>query len=63
MTNEELRKEVKLLKALNDITYSELGEMMNLSKSTIYNWIDGQFDFGEKRSQELLELVTNLKGE
>lgn len=63
MTNKELRIQVKLLKALNDITYSELAEMMDLSKSTIYNWLDGQFDFGQKRTNELIELVTNLKGE
>lgn len=40
MSNEELRKKVKLLKATGTITnYYELAEILDISESSIYNWL------------------------
>lgn len=46
MNNEELRKEVKLLKAFQDITYREIAEYLEIRISSFYSWLKGQYDFG-----------------
>jgi hypothetical protein len=59
--NEYLRKECKLLKALQGITYTELAEYLELSPSSFYNWLCNAYDFGEERQNLLNEIITNLK--
>jgi DNA-directed RNA polymerase specialized sigma24 family protein len=59
--NEYLRKECKLLKALQGITYTELAEYLELSPSSFYNWLSNAYDFGEERQNLLNEIIINLK--
>lgn len=59
--NEYLRKECKLLKALQGITYTEIAEYLEISSSSFYNWICNSYDFGENRQKKLNEIITNLK--
>jgi DNA-directed RNA polymerase specialized sigma24 family protein len=59
--NEYLRKECKLLKALQGITYTEIAEYLDLSPSSFYNWLCNAYDFGEERQSLLNEIITNLK--
>lgn len=61
--NNKARKEVKLLKATNDVSYSELAEMADISSSGIYCWLNGQYDLGPKKLAIVEELIANLKGE
>lgn len=63
MDQEQLRKEVRILKAIQGIQYSEVAEMLNLSRSSFYNLINGGYEFGKERTRELEELIYNLKGE
>ncbi len=62
-SNNQARKEVKLLKAINDITYLEFAEMAGLNKNSMYCWISGQYNLGEDKLDEVSELIMNLKGE
>ena len=59
--NEYLRKECKLLKALQGISYTELAEYLELSASSFYNWLCNAYDFGEERQAKLQEIIANLK--
>lgn len=61
--NNKARIEVKLLKAMNDVSYTEFAEMCGLKKGVIYNWLNGSFELGEDRLSIVDELITNLKGE
>ena len=36
-----LRKKVKLLKALQKVTYKELAEYIEISPKSFYNWLNG----------------------
>ena len=63
LDNNTARKEVKLLKAMNDVTYSEFAEMIGLSKGVIYNWLANSFDLGEDRLKIASEVIADLKGE
>lgn len=60
MNNEELRKQVKLLKAFQNITYSELAGYLEIKQSSFYSWLKGQYNFGEERQKQLYEIITNL---
>ena len=59
--NNELRKQVKLLKALQGITYKELAEYLEIKVDSLYSWLRGNYDFSEKRLSMLQDIITNLK--
>ena len=57
----DLRKQVKLLKALQGISYKELAEYLELPPKSFYNWLNGQYEFGEEREKRLFEIIADLK--
>ena len=59
--NNELREQVKLLKALQGITYKELAEHLEIKVNSLYSWLRGNYDFSEKRLSMLQNVITNLK--
>ena len=59
--NEYLRKECKLLKALQGISYTEIAVYLELSASSFYNLLCNAYDFGEEKQQKLQEIIANLK--
>ena len=59
--NNELRKQVKLLKALQGITYKELAEYLEIKVDSLYSWLRGNYDFSEKRLSMLQNVIINLK--
>ena len=59
--NNELRKQVKLLKALQGISYKELAEYLEIKVNSLYSWLRGNYDFSEKRLSMLQNVITNLK--
>ena len=59
--NNELRKQVKLLKALQGISYKELAEYLEIKVNSLYSWLRGNYDFSEKRLSMLQNVIINLK--
>lgn len=59
--NDVLRKECKLLKALQNISYKEIAEYLEVSQDSFYCWIKGYFNLGEKKWKRLWEIIENLK--
>ena len=59
--NNELRTQVKLLKALQGTTYKELAEYLEIKVDSLYSWLRGNYDFSEKRLSMLQNVITNLK--
>lgn len=59
--NEYLRKEVKLLKALQNIQYKELAEYLEIKQDSFYNWLKGYYNFGEPRQKQLQEVISAIK--
>ena len=39
--NESLRKQVKILKALQNISYKEIAEYLEINQNSFYNFING----------------------
>ena len=59
--NNELRKQVKLLKALQGISYKEIAEYLEIKVDSLYSWLRGNYDFSEKRLSMLQNVITKLK--
>lgn len=59
--NDKLRKDVKLLKALQGISYKEIAELLEIRQDSFYNWLKGYYEFGEERQHRLVEIICCLK--
>ena len=59
--NNELRKQVKLLKALQGISYKEIAKYLENKVDSLYSWLRGNYDFSEKRLSMLQNVITNIK--
>lgn len=55
---ENLRKQVKLLKALQNVSYKEIAEYLEINKNSFYNWIKGYYDFSIEKEQRLTEILS-----
>lgn len=54
--NNELREAVIDLRKKN-IKYGEIADLMELPRSTIYNWLHRNFDFGLERLEALEYMI------
>ena len=59
--NDKLRTEVKLLKALQGISYKEVAEYLEIKENSLYCWLKGYYDLGEKKLKKLESVITCLK--
>ena len=59
--NEELRTQVKLLKALQGITYKEIAEYLEIKEDSLYCWLKGYYNLSNKRMKQLQEVIACLK--
>lgn len=58
---DELRKKVKLLKALQQISYKEIAEYIELPPKSFYSWLNGQYEFSEERKKRLKDVIDTLQ--
>ena len=59
--NEFLRKEVKLLKALQGVSYKEVADFLEIRQDSLYNWLCGYYDLGKEKQSRLYEIIETLK--
>ena len=59
--DEELRKEVRLLKALQNISYKEIAELLGIKQDSLYSWLKGYYDFGTFKHNHLQQIIDYLK--
>ena len=43
---DQLRHEVKLTKAFNNVSYKSIAEAIGVKRNSFYSWLKGQYDFG-----------------
>lgn len=58
--NEKLRTDVKLLKALQGISYKEIAEYLEIRQDSLYSWLRGYYNFSEERLERLQDVITCL---
>ena len=59
--NDKLRKEVKLLKALQGVSYKELADYLEIRQDSFYNWLKGYYNFSYERQLMLYDIIAYLK--
>ena len=53
---------MKLLKALQGISYTELAESyLEIKKTSFYSWLHGDFDLSLEKQKLLYEVIETLK--
>ena len=53
----ELRKEIKLLKALQGVSYNEIAEHLEIHRNSFYNWLKGYYNLSEEKENRLIEII------
>lgn len=56
-----LRQEVKIIKALQNISYKELAEYIEISKGAFYNWMGEQYELSKEKEIKLKEILDLIK--
>lgn len=59
--NDYLRKEVKLLKAIQGISYKEIAEYLEIRQDSLYNWLCGYYELGISKQMRLSDIINDLK--
>lgn len=59
----ELRKKVKVLKALQNITYQEIADYLEIHKNSFYNWLNGYYNLSIQKEQRLIEILQTITEE
>ena len=57
---DNLRKKVKLLKALQGITYNEIAEYIEIKPNSFYSWLNNQFELGAEKTKKLEYVIDTL---
>lgn len=61
MSDEILRKKVKLLKATDSINnYYEVAELLEMSKASFYNWLNKRYNLGYEKKIFLNDIIDTL---
>jgi len=61
MSDDYLRREIKLLKALQGVEYKEIAEYLEVKACSFYAWIRGSYNFSTDRKNRLYEIIGFLK--
>lgn len=48
-----LRKQVKMIKALQNVSYREIASYIEIKDASFYNWLQGQYSLSEERQRRL----------
>lgn len=60
MGQNELRKKVKMLKALQGISYKEISEYLDITPNSLYNYLRGAYDLSDEKADTLRDIISNL---
>lgn len=61
MNDDVLRQRVKMLKATESIqNYYEIAELLEMSKSAFYNWLNKEFNLGYEKKVFLNDIIDTL---
>lgn len=55
---EELRKKVKLLKALQNVSYIEIAGYLEIHRNSFYNWLKGYYNLSAEKESQLKEIIS-----
>ena len=61
MNDDNLRTDIKVLKAIGQIdNYAEVAEMIDIKVNSFYNWLNGYYNLSYAKKQKLKEIADIL---
>ena len=60
---EDLRREVKALKAFYNISYSTIAKEIKISRGSMYNWLHNDYEFSSNTENRLRGYIKSIIGE
>lgn len=61
MNDKELRKQVKILKAIGQIDrYAEMADYIDISVHSFYNWLNGYYNLSGAKKNILYDIICDL---
>jgi transcriptional regulator with XRE-family HTH domain len=51
---------VRILKALQNVTYTEIAEHLEISRNSFYNWLKGYYNLSADKENRLNEIINLL---
>ena len=60
INSDKLRKRVKVLCALQNITYKEISEYLEIKLGSFYNYMSGSYDLSEEKQVLLNDILDTL---
>lgn len=57
---ENLRKKVKLLKALQNVSYREIAGYIDINRNSFYNWLKGYYNLSPEKQKQLADVLSTL---
>lgn len=55
-----LRKKVKMLKAIQGVSYSEIAEYLEIHRNSFYNWLKGYYNLSDQKVRRLQEILEDI---
>ena len=52
---------MKLLKALQGVSYKEVADFLEIRQDSLFNWLCGYYDLGKEKQSRLYEFIETLK--
>jgi len=59
--NEKLRYEVKQLKAVQDISYKCIADLLEMNRKSFSLWLRGHYKLGLEKQHKLTDIISDLK--
>lgn len=59
--NDDLRKQVRLLKAIQGVSYKEIASYLEINANSLYNWLRADYDFSDRKQRDLQTIISTLK--
>ena len=56
----ELRNKVKLLKALQGISYNEFAAHLEIHRNSFYNWLKGYYNLSAEKEERIKEIIAYI---
>lgn len=60
MQQNDLRKQIKMIKALQGISYKEISEYLEITPNSLYNYLRGAYDLSDDKAARLEDILSNL---
>lgn len=54
---DNLRKEVKMLKALQGVSYTDIACDLEIHRNSFYNWLKGHYELSYDKEKRLIEII------